>query len=293
VPGIPRALEPVDRQRLERVDRRELVDDEQAAVRPRHARHLRETALSGDDDLRKALGLQITELSIKHRVITPFTALLVLETDYDYARFGLDRRALADILTVGPGGLEVLARKGGSLPPPDTQTAAAPKPVQPRRDLPAPALRRQAVEEPVAQDTMEVNAEAAPADQRELQSLGYVAGGVEDGVPAGVPGSVEGGVAGGVVGGVPSAPMAAAPAPLQEQEARAPGRAAADQASRLDARMVRPVPPPPPPPPAPVPEPAAKESKAAPYSGKFAEVMDHLAAGRVSQARKLAETWNT
>ncbi len=249
--------------------------------------HLRETALSGDDDLRKALGLQITELSIKHRVITPFTALLVLETDYDYARFGLDRRALADILTVGPGGLEVLARKGGSLPPPDTQTAAAPKPEQPRRDFPAPALRRQAVEEPVEQDTVEVNAEAAPADQRELRDLGYVAGGVEGGVPGGV----AGGVAGGVVGGVPSAPMAAAPAPMQEQEARAPGRAAADEATRLDARMVRPVPPPPPPPPAP--ETVDKERKAAPYSGKFAEVMNHLAAGRVSQARKLAETWNT
>jgi hypothetical protein len=243
--------------------------------------HLRETALSGDDDLRKALGLQITELSIKHRVISPFTALLVLETDSDYARFGLDRRALADILTVGPGGLEVLARRGSSLPPPDTQTAAAPKPAQPRMDLPASALRRQAAEEPVAQDTMEVDGEA-PADQRELRDLGYVAGGVEGGVPGGV----TGGVAGGVVGGVPSAPMVAAPAP-REQEARAPGRTAADEAPRLEARRVQPVPPPPP-----APE-VDKERKAAPYSGKFAEVMNDLAAGRVSQARKLAETWNT
>src|SRR5436305_1945294 len=78
--------------------------------------HLRDTAPAGDEDLRRALTLQITEVSVKNRVISPFTAMLVLETEYDYARFGLDRRALADILTVGPGGLEVMARKGSDLP---------------------------------------------------------------------------------------------------------------------------------------------------------------------------------
>ena len=45
-------------------------------------------------------------------MLSPFTSLLVLETEYDYARFGLDRKSLADILTVGPGGLDVMARKG-------------------------------------------------------------------------------------------------------------------------------------------------------------------------------------
>jgi tetratricopeptide (TPR) repeat protein len=73
--------------------------------------HQRETAAAGDDDLRQALGLEIVEVSVKNRVLSPFTSLLVLETRYDYARFGLDRQALADILTVGPGGLEVMARK--------------------------------------------------------------------------------------------------------------------------------------------------------------------------------------
>ncbi|HEX3527739.1 MAG TPA: VIT domain-containing protein [Thermoanaerobaculia bacterium] len=248
--------------------------------------HLRETALSGDDDLRKALGLQITELSIKHRVISPFTALLVLETDYDYARFGLDRRALADILTVGPGGLEVLARKGGTLPPPDTQTAAAPKPAQPRMDLPASALRRQAAEEPMAQDSVTVSGESALEGDVPTGVPGRIEGGVEGGVAGGVPGGVAGGVVGGVVGGVPSAPRAPAPVP-QEQEARAPGRAAADEAPSLEAIRVQPAPPPPP-----TPE-VDKERKAAPYSGKFAEVMNDLAAGRVAQARKLAESWNT
>ena len=35
-------------------------------------------------------------------MLCPFTSLLVLETEQDYARFGIERRALADILTVGP-----------------------------------------------------------------------------------------------------------------------------------------------------------------------------------------------
>jgi tetratricopeptide (TPR) repeat protein len=53
---------------------------------------------------------RILELSKRHRVMSPYTALLVLETDADYDRFGLDRRALADVLTVGAGGVEVLRR---------------------------------------------------------------------------------------------------------------------------------------------------------------------------------------
>ena len=72
--------------------------------------HLRETALAGDPDLRRAAVLEVVELSVRHRVLSPYTALLVLETEDDYRRYGLDRTALADVLTVGPGGIEVAAR---------------------------------------------------------------------------------------------------------------------------------------------------------------------------------------
>ncbi|RYE89648.1 MAG: hypothetical protein EOO75_11460, partial [Myxococcales bacterium] len=61
-----------------------------------------------DPDVRAGLKKQILELSVQHRVLCPSTALLILETEADYARHGIDRRALADILTVGLGGLEVL-----------------------------------------------------------------------------------------------------------------------------------------------------------------------------------------
>ncbi|MBL8606101.1 MAG: hypothetical protein JNL38_02225, partial [Myxococcales bacterium] len=46
---------------------------------------------------------EIVRLSTSHRVLSPFTAMLVLETDADYRRFGIDRNANVDILTVEDG----------------------------------------------------------------------------------------------------------------------------------------------------------------------------------------------
>ena len=59
---------------------------------------------------RDVLRARIVDLSLAHRVLTPFTALLVLETEADYKQFKLDRRALSDILVIGDAGLEVLQR---------------------------------------------------------------------------------------------------------------------------------------------------------------------------------------
>src|SRR5205085_5699849 len=53
---------------------------------------------------------QIVALSTQSRVLSPYTALLVLETENDYARFNIDRRALADVLTVDNGHVGVLKR---------------------------------------------------------------------------------------------------------------------------------------------------------------------------------------
>lgn len=206
--------------------------------------HLRETVHAGDDDLRRALLREVAELSVENRVLSPYTALLVLETEDDYARFGLDRRALADILTVGPGGLEVLARQRSPLPRGDRM---APKPIAPRLPGNQPT------------DPIAVDEEAA-------------AGRMDD---------------------APSA-MAAAPAPVEVPDAIVAGEAD-DAPLRISGS--------PPPPPIPAPElreevlalrteAEPEESHAAPYSGRFAEVMAHLAAGRTSQARTLAEAWH-
>ncbi len=65
-----------------------------------------EVSAAGKADARK----QILDLSIKYRVLSDYTALLVLETDYDYQRFGIDRTALAEILTIGPAGITTVDR---------------------------------------------------------------------------------------------------------------------------------------------------------------------------------------
>lgn len=48
----------------------------------------------------------IVKKSLSSRVVSSQTSMLVLETEDDYARYGIDRKALADVLVVGPSGLE-------------------------------------------------------------------------------------------------------------------------------------------------------------------------------------------
>ncbi|HEV7785128.1 MAG TPA: VIT domain-containing protein, partial [Thermoanaerobaculia bacterium] len=245
---------------------RPLLERAWAQARIERLLHLRETASAGDDDLRRALGLEIVEVSVRNRVLSPFTAMLVLESTYDYQRFGLDQHSLADILTVGPGGLDVLARTR----PAAMQSSNAPKSVS-------------RPEEPVVENyagTPETEIAEGPTDAAS-DLLGVQ--GEEDGVPGSVSGSVEGGVPGGVMGGVAGGVVGGVPGtvePVQPVQVPEPLRAA--------------PPPPAVPPPAPRPVPAEdKKREVAPYSGRFAEVKEHLAAGRVAQARSLAEAWNT
>jgi outer membrane protein OmpA-like peptidoglycan-associated protein len=81
---------------------------ERALARARIAELLRRRDGLSDDAERSALRQKVVFLSTQHRVLTPFTGFLVLETEADYARFGLDRRALHDILTVGAEGVELV-----------------------------------------------------------------------------------------------------------------------------------------------------------------------------------------
>ncbi|MEA2599602.1 MAG: hypothetical protein QOF89_594 [Acidobacteriota bacterium] len=249
---------------------RPLLERAWAQARIERLLHLRETAHAGDDDLRRALVHEIVDLSIRHRVLSPYTALLVLETDFDYARFGLDRKTLANILTVGPGGLEVAART--------RSTSRSSRDVLARKP------------------DLDVQPPLEPFEEVEDGPAGSEPVGVEGGVPGGVVGGVSGGVAGGVIAGVPSLVTAESPL-LDERRDDAPLRA-----------TLQPLPPPPPPPAPRIERPAGaledriatdgraddeeKEQRAAPYSGRFAEVMKHLAAGRITQARALAESWS-
>ncbi|MRG94224.1 VIT domain-containing protein [Polyangium spumosum] len=88
---------------------------ERAATRANIERLSREMDAATDEGRREALRREIISLSTRFRVLSDLTALLVLETEDDYARFGIDRTALADILVVGRSGVELMQRKGGPV----------------------------------------------------------------------------------------------------------------------------------------------------------------------------------
>ena len=103
----------------------------------------------------------IAARSIAARVLSSETSLLVLESDEDYARYGIERTALADVLVIGPRGVERRHRTGVALVPAGSARRGAMG--TPRRegsgaDMHAAhspmgndaAARRAAVEHPVA-----------------------------------------------------------------------------------------------------------------------------------------------
>jgi Flp pilus assembly protein TadD len=59
----------------------------------------------------KAMRAELVKKAVAARVISSQTSMLVLESTDDYARYGIDRKTLADILVVGPTGVEQRNRK--------------------------------------------------------------------------------------------------------------------------------------------------------------------------------------
>jgi tetratricopeptide (TPR) repeat protein len=74
---------------------------------------------------------EIVQRSIAARVVSSQTSMLVLESDADYARYGIDRTALADILAIGPSGVELLHRAA-----PQVQIAAPVPPTEAKPRVP-------------------------------------------------------------------------------------------------------------------------------------------------------------
>jgi tetratricopeptide (TPR) repeat protein len=241
---------------------------------------LRDTAHAGDDDLRRALVHEVTDLSIRHRVLSPFTALLVLETEADYQRFGLDRRALADILTVGSGGIEVLARRRMAGPVDDFAAAK-----RERRDAP-----RQETLQTLEVDTPDFGEPEGALDSGAAEPEGAVAGGVVGGVAGGVAGGVPGGAPGGAVGNGTALETAASPPPPPAPREAPSLRVQADAAPLQVGQPSRPAVAPPVRGEA---QDERKEQRTDPYTGRFGEVMARLAGGRVAAAREAAEAWNS
>ena len=83
--------------------------------------------------VRKALATEQVRISIEQRVVIPRTTMLVLESEWDYQRFGLDRRALSAILAVDGGGIGRIDRQ-----PIDPMPVTRPGPPRMPRPEPLP-----------------------------------------------------------------------------------------------------------------------------------------------------------
>ncbi|MBK9752752.1 MAG: hypothetical protein IPO88_04450 [Nannocystis sp.] len=284
-----------------------------------------EASDAGKADTRK----QILDLSVKYRVLSDYTALLVLETDYDYQRFGIDRNALAEILTVGPTGITAIDRSRV----PDKNTIAV-------RDFEQDNRRRPSAEPGIldslfgdsdkkteargeSKSAMREAKDDAPTDRFAPQSADGMA---DPSAVAAAPSEPE---PEGRRFDAPSAPgslsaaAGGAPMPMAEErmadsiEAEAPSRILADE-DVAEKRKVRSAPkpatsrngdsgaprmrPPPPPPPRDLQpiqptnpfeaaRPIERPKPADAYDGRFAAVMQQVTEGRQGAAMEEAWKW--
>ena len=90
---------------------------ERALARARIEKLVSDHAATSDDAIRNRIQRRVVSLSRKHQVLSPFTSLLVLESEEDYARFGIDRNAPHEYMALGDsGGVEIVGRARGALP---------------------------------------------------------------------------------------------------------------------------------------------------------------------------------
>lgn len=229
-------------------------------------------ATEADRALQKALETEKVRVSIENRILIPETTLLVLETEEDYRRFGLDRRALSSILTIGLRGIARLDRTQPAFVTNETGVSQ-PKPV-----TDAPSARD-------ARDRSDTraNGERGPAGAKK-----------EKGRNGGAPGGVAGGTGAGAdrdaLGTVASSEALGEPAPVL---AEAPA-VAADHTSRDEAKAGtrQPAPAAPPPPPRPAERERTQSSMPAPTAGRVTtEPQARQVTGGEDQRRSAQPPW--
>jgi len=93
-----------------------------------------------DKDIKNAFHNEIINLSVKRRVMSPYTSLLVLETEADYQRYKIDRKGLADILTIDVDGITVIKRAGMEIAMPVMEPVMKPELAVPNTSARIPAL---------------------------------------------------------------------------------------------------------------------------------------------------------
>jgi hypothetical protein len=85
---------------LERATERAQIDELEAKL----------LATASDMKGREVLRKEIEKRSVAARVVSSQTSMIVLDSEADYARYGIDRKALANVLVVGPKGIEQRGR---------------------------------------------------------------------------------------------------------------------------------------------------------------------------------------
>ncbi|MBK9031112.1 MAG: hypothetical protein IPL61_07215 [Myxococcales bacterium] len=211
---------------------------------------------------RATLAKRIVALSTKHRVMSDLTAFLVLETEADYARFGIARTALADILTVGPAGLTVEQRR---------ELVFLAQPVVATKQVERDGLKKEL--QKIADKAGEAEDGDGATDLDETSAepdVDHDAVADRNDQPARAPGREA-------EERRPAAEPPPPPAPqARTQATSSAGRGASGAvASGADA----------------APGPAEKPSGPPPLQGEFAQVMATLATGRVDDALAAARAW--
>ncbi len=128
------------------------------------------------ESIRRAFATEQVRISVEQRVVIPRTTMLVLESEFDYQRFGLDRRALAGILTIDAGGIGRMDRRGSDLRPLPERVIPVAKQGQasaggPARSLPAPPP----IEEPATAPSTDVSQQTGVPGDSVAESIGVTA----------------------------------------------------------------------------------------------------------------------
>ena len=156
--------------------------------------------------IRRALATEQVRISVEQRVVIPRTTMLVLENEWEYQRFNIDRRALAAILTIEAGGISRIDRRG-QVPPVMPQVGIV-------RRKNAPSVEGRiggAVGSPVTPPPVAVAppSDFAQAEREEMKEVAAQAPAVAD---AAVGGAVSEAIT--VTAAVASAPPPPPPAPV-------------------------------------------------------------------------------
>jgi tetratricopeptide (TPR) repeat protein len=217
------------------------------------------------------LKAQAVKLSTQYRVLCPYTALLVLETEQDYARFGIDRRALADILVVNDGRLGLQKRAADTVP-----VAKTPPP--------QPPAKHAADEKPMAmkvapKPTEKKKMAKEEAGDNDSDGVPDLADREDAAPPPGAPPPPSPRPSPVATADAPPPPPAAEPAPVMRDEA--PPRSMMGRSANMSGAPTMNQPQ----------SPAQELTGAPPYEGIFKQVMEAIAAKKTDDALAKARGW--